>query len=61
MEVGFAKVESDKVGVGQLFALREGVDYFAVYVLNLDHLVLFFDAKIRIFSDSAKFIFQGAE
>ena len=41
MEVGFAKVESDKVGVDQLLILREGVDDFAVYVLNLNHLVIF--------------------
>ena len=26
-----------------------------------NHLVLFFDAKVRFFSDSAKFIFQGVE
>ena len=60
VEVGLAEVETDEVGVGQFFALREGEDNFAVYVLNLDHLVLFFDAKVRIFSDSGKYFFQVA-
>ena len=43
----------------EFFALREGVDDFAVYVLNLDHLVLFFDAKIRSFSQLHKNIFNS--
>ncbi len=60
-EVGFVEVFSNKHRLIELFALWEGEDDFAVYVLDLDHLVLFFDAKIHIFSDSAKFIFQGVE
>ena len=59
-EVGFVEVFPNKHRLVELFAFREGEDYFAVYVLDLDHLVLFFDAKIHIFSDSGKYIFQVA-
>ena len=57
-EVGFVEVFSNKHRLIELFALGEGEDNFAVYVLNLDHLVLFFDAKVRLFSDRGKFFFK---
>ena len=50
------EVFSNKHRLVELFTLRGGEDDFAVYVLDLDHLVLFFDAKVRIFLDSGKFI-----
>ena len=60
-EIGFVEILAIEDSPVEFFALREGEDYVAVYVLNLNHLVLFFDAKVRFFSDSAKFIFQGVE
>ena len=60
-KVGLAEVNTDEDGLEEFLSFREGVDDCAMYVLNLYHLGLFFDAKVRIFFDSTKFIFQEIE
>ena len=52
------EVEADKVALEEFFILPECVNYFAVYVFNLDHLVSFFVAKIRFLFHLGKSITQ---